>query len=457
MAEAVDMRPDEEVLRCDVVIAGGGLVGMSLAAALAGARVATTVIDAQEEQAVLDARHDGRSSAIAFGARQALAATGVWPGMAAAAQPIWHIRVSDGDGTGRVSRLFLDYDAGELAPPGARWRAWPPPPPAEGSGAHGFRSAELDMAGVAPLGYIVENRATREALLGRLAVLPTLRHLRPARVAGVERTPGKATVVLTDGRRVEARLVVAADGGESRLRLEAGIAVMRLAYPQTAIVCTVTHTLPHEGVAHEHFLPSGPFAMLPMVPDPATGAYRSSVVWTERNDLAPAMLRLDEARFSFEMQRRFGDSLGTLRLVGGRWSYPLRLIHAERYVDHRLALIGDAAHVVHPIAGQGFNLGLKDVAALAEIVVDAMRLGLDIGSLAVLERYERWRRLDTVMLIAATDGINRLFSNDIGPLRLLRDLGLAAVDRLPPLKRLFMRDAMGTLGELPRLIRGEAL
>lgn len=427
------------------------MVGMTLAAALAGAGLDVALVDAQPDEAVTDRRFDGRSSAIAWGCRRALGGIGVWDGMAVEAQPIWHIRISDGDGTGRVSRLFLDYDAADLAPPGTRRRG------RRSEDEDGFLSAELGPGAVSPLGFIVENRVTREALLARLAALPSLAHLRPARVAGVERGPARATVRLADGRAISASLVVAADGGDSPVRAEAGIAVSGETYPQTGIVCTVAHTLPHGGVAHEHFLPAGPFAMLPMVDDPQTGAHRSSIVWTERNTLVPAMLRLDDAHFSFEIQRRFGDSLGELAVLGGRWSYPLRLVHAERYCDERLALVGDAAHVVHPIAGQGLNLGLKDVAALAEVVVDAYRVGLDIGSLAVLERYERWRRLDTVLMIAATDGINRLFSNRSGPLRLVRDLGLAAVDRLAPLKRVLMRDAMGTLGELPRLIRGDAL
>jgi 2-octaprenyl-6-methoxyphenol hydroxylase len=455
--------PDSASLHCDVAIVGGGMVGMSLAAALAGAGLGVVLVDAQAAPAAVDPRRDGRSSAIAFGARQALAGIGVWGAMAAGAQPIRRIRVSDGTGSGQVSGLFLDYDPTVLAGRGPSLRR------ALGAGlvspgqsgappdADGFDTAALGAGATDPLGYIVENRTIREALLGRLAVLDGLTHLRPVRVAHMEPGPGRATLQLADGRRVTAALVVAADGGDSPLRAAAGIPATQWDYPQTAIVCTVTHSLPHGGVAHEHFQPSGPFAMLPMVDDPASGAHRSSVVWTERNALAPAMLRLDDAHFAFEMQRRFGDSLGRLALAGGRWAFPLRLLHAERYVDDRRVLVGDAAHVLHPIAGQGLNLGLKDVAALAEVLVDAWRLGLDPGSAAVLGSYARWRRVDTVLLIAATDGLNRLFSNDFGPLRLARDLGLAAVDRVPPLKRLLMRDAMGTLGELPRLIRGDAL
>lgn len=444
----------------DVAIVGGGMVGMTLAAALGGAGLAVVLLDAQGEREVVDPRFDGRSSAIAWGCRRALGCVGAWNGMAAEAQPIWHIRISDGDGTGRVSRLFLDYDARDVA----GRTSWPSRP---GIGDEdGFLSADLGAGELTPLGYIIENRVTREALLARLSELPSVRHMRPVRVAQVERGPAQALLQLADGTRMAASLVVAADGGDSPLRAEAGIAVSRHNYPQTAIVCTITHTLPHNGVAHEHFLPAGPFAVLPMVDAPGTdgspgahrsSAHRSSIVWTERTHLVPAILQLDDAHFSFEMQRRFGDSLGTISVLGRRWTYPLRLIQAERVVDHRLALVGDAAHVVHPIAGQGLNLGLKDVAALAEVVVDAARLGLDIGSTATLERYARWRRLDTFLLTVATDGINRLFSNRSGPLRLARDFGLAAVDRLPPLKRLFIRDAMGTLGELPRLIRGESL
>lgn len=214
-------------------------------------------------------------------------------------------------------------------------------------------------------------------------------------------------------------------------------------------------------MAHEHFLPAGPFALLPMVDGPlvegGASVHRSSLVWTEDRDRAAAVMALDDAVFAQEMTRRFGRSLGRLWVEGRRWCYPLSLVHAETYFGSRLALIGDAAHGIHPIAGQGLNLGLKDVAALAEAVVDARRLGLDIGGAEVLARYQRWRRFDNTAMVAATDGLNRLFSNDLGPLRLARDLGLAAVDRLPPLKRAFMRHAMGTLGDLPRLVRGEAL
>ena len=413
----------------DVAIVGGGMVGMTLAAALGGAGLAVVIVDAEAPAAMTAAPFDGRSSAIAFGSQQVLAGVGAWAGMAAEAQPILDIRVSVGDGRGGVSRLFLHYDHRTLA--GTAPETAP------------------------PFGHIVENRVIRRALLQRLAELPSVRHIAPARVAGVTRTESAATLHRDGGEPIAARLVVAADGRQSPVRAAAGIKTVEWAYAQTGIVCTVAHEKPHGGVAHEHFLPAGPFAMLPMVDD--GGLHRSSIVWTERRDLAPKMLALDEAAFAGEIERRFGPSLGRLRTIGGRWAYPLTLVHAERYVDNRLALLGDAAHAIHPIAGQGLNLGLRDVAALAEAVVDARRLGLDVGDALVLERYQRWRRFDNLVLMAVTDGLNRLFSNDLAPLRLARDLGLAAVNQLPALKRVFMRHAMGMVGDLPRLVRGERL
>ena len=410
--------------QAEVLIVGGGMVGLSLGCTLAGAGLAVVVIDRQDPAASVAAAFDGRSSAIAEGSRRALETAGLWAGMAPGAQPILDIRVSDGRVGDAASRLFLHYDHREV--------------------------------GEDPLGYIVENLIIRQALNAVVPDRPSLTVLAPAELTALSRESLGVTAELADGRRIQAQLAVAAEGRNSGLREAAGIRCLAWRYPQTGIVCTIAHDEPHRGVAHEHFLPAGPFAVLPMVDD-AEGRHRSSIVWTERSGLAEAMMALDDDAFSAEMQRRFGDSLGRLRLLGRRWAYPLSLLHAERYIDRRLVLVGDAAHGIHPIAGQGLNLGLRDVAALAETLVDARRLGLDLGSTAVLQRYQRWRRFDSVMLTAVTDGLNRLFSNDLGPLRLARDLGLAAVGRIAPLKRLLMRHAMGLEGDLPRLIRGQPL
>ena len=413
-----------EDIETEVLIVGGGMVGLTLGLTLAGAGVETLVLDRQAPTASVEAAYDGRASAIARGSQLALETAGLWRGMAPQAQPILDIRVSDGRLWEPASPLFLHYDHREV--------------------------------GDAPFGFIVENLVIRKALNAARGGREALTLLAPAELSEIARKTQGVEALLQDGRRIKARLVVSAEGRNARLRAEAGIRCAEWSYPQTGIVCTIAHSEPHHGVAHEHFLPAGPFAVLPMVED-AEGRHRSSIVWTERRELAEAMLALDDAAFAAEMQRRFGDSLGEIRLLGRRWAYPLSLLHAERYLDRRLVLVGDAAHGIHPIAGQGLNLGLRDVAALAETLVDARRLGLDLGSAQVLQRYQRWRRFDNVMLTVVTDGLNRLFSNDIGPLRLARDLGMAAVGRIAPLKRLLMRHAMGLEGDLPRLIRGQPL
>ncbi|MBL26526.1 MAG: 2-octaprenyl-6-methoxyphenyl hydroxylase [Rhodospirillaceae bacterium] len=400
----------------DVAIVGGGMAGMTLACALAQAGVSVVVVDREAPERALSAGFDGRVSAIALGSAQMLRGLGLWPHLDAAAQPILDIRITDG-----ASPFILHYDHTEV--------------------------------GVGPLGYIMENRAIRAALFAATENLPGLTVLAPCSVAAVDTEPGgsSARVVLADGRTVGARLAVAADGRTSPVRTAAGIESIAWAYPQVGIVCTVHHSLPHNGVAHERFLPAGPFAMLPM-----TGN-RCSLVWTERRTLAEGLMALDDAAFLDELSWRFGDHLGAIEVIGPRWCYPLSVTLAKSYVAPRLALVGDAAHTIHPIAGQGFNLGLRDIAALAEAVVDARRLGLDIGTDSVLRRYERWRRFDSIVMLGVTDGLNRLFSNDIPPIKLARDLGLAMVDRVPVMKRAFMRHAMGLAGEPPRLIRGEAL
>jgi 2-octaprenyl-6-methoxyphenol hydroxylase len=399
----------------ELLIAGGGLTGLLLGVACAGAGLTVAIVDRQDPAALLADRFDGRSSAIGYGSHRVLDAAGLWPDIASDAEPIREIRVADGD-----SPLFLHYDHRELA-----------------TGA--------------PLGYIVENRILRRVLTNRARSIPNLLFLAPLAVGSVSTTAFGATAALSDGRQIRARLVAAADGRESPLRCAAGIRTIEWRYPQTGIVTTVRHQRPHHGIAIEHFLPAGPFAILPM-----TGN-RSSIVWTEQAALAPRLVNLSDTPFAAELAARFGDFLGPVEPIGPRWTYPLSLLLAESYVATRLALIGEAAHTIHPIAGQGLNLGIRDVAALAELVIDARRLGLDIGTEIVLLRYQQWRRFDALALAVVTDCLNRLFSNSLAPFQLARDVGLAAVNRFPPLKRLLMRDAMGILGDLPRLVRGEPL
>lgn len=402
------------VRRVEVAVAGGGLSGLAIAIACASAGIEVAVIDREDPAKMLAVPYDGRTTAVAFGSQRVLAGIGVWAALAAEAEPIREIRVADGG-----SPLFLHYDHREI--------------------------------GKEPFGYIVENRLLRRALVMRARALPSLSLLAPLAVERAVHNAESAELTLSDGREIRADLIIGADGRHSPLREAAGIRTFGTNYHQTALVCTVRHEKPHEGVAVEHFRHSGPFAILPMKGN------RSSIVWTERSTDAPALLALDQKRFTRELARRFGDHLGALEIEGARWSYPLTLLHAERYTAPRLALIGDAAHVIHPIAGQGWNLGVRDIATLAELIVDAWRLGLDVGSTEILRRYESWRRFDIMTLIAVTDGLNRLFSNEVPPVRRLRDLGLGAVQRLPPVKRFFMRHAMGAIGDLPRLARGEAL
>jgi len=399
----------------ELLIVGGGLIGLLLGSACAGAGLGVAIADRHDPGTMLGAGFDGRSSAIAYGSRRVLDALDLWPEIAAEAEPILEIRVADNG-----SPLFLHYD-------------------------------HRDLDATAPLGYIVENRVLRRILLDRIRSLESLTFLAPLDVSAVATSSLAAVATLSDGRTIAARLIAAADGQGSRLRRTAGIRTVEWRYRQTGIVTTVQHDRPHGGIAVEHFLPAGPFAILPM-----TGN-RSSIVWTERAELAARLVALPDAAFAAEIAARFGDFLGAVEPIGPRWTYPLGLMLAERYVAERLALVGEAAHVIHPIAGQGLNLGIRDIAALAELVIDRRRLGLDIGDPDLLGHYQQWRRLDTLALALVTDGLNRLFSNQLAPLRLARDLGLAAVHRLSPLKRLLMRDAMGLSGDLPRLVRGEPL
>jgi 2-octaprenyl-6-methoxyphenol hydroxylase len=399
----------------DVLIVGGGLVGGTLACALARHGIEVAVIDGTDPKALLAAEYDGRCSAIALACQKVLDAVGLWDLMADETQPIRDIRVADGQ-----SPLFLHY--------------W-----------------EEDAGG--PMGYMAENRSLRKAILKMLPTLPSATLLAPARLATLDRAADGVTAVLEDGQEIRARLVLACDGRRSQVREMAGIGVKTLGYGQTAIVLTVEHEKPHDGCAVEHFLPAGPFAILPMPKN------TSSLVWTEKDHLVAGILALPDDLFQAELELRFGDFLGKVKPVGPRFSYPLTLQFADRYVDTRLALVGDAAHGMHPVAGQGMNYGLRDVAVITEILVNAARLGTDLGTSTLLADYQALRRYDNLLMLGITDVLVRLFSNDVKPLALARRLGLAAVDKMTPLKKLFMSHAMGTvnLGPTPKLMKGESL
>jgi 2-octaprenyl-6-methoxyphenol hydroxylase len=421
-----------DLARFDLAIVGAGLNGSLLALAAGEAGLSTALIDRVALTTMSQAGFDGRTTAVAYTSQRLFAALDVWDEIAPEAEPIRDIRISDAGHDGRASPLFLHFDHREAATEGTE---------------------------AAPMGWIVENRFLRAALLRRLAACPQVELIAPDEVIDSKRDLDKAELTLKSGRRIAARLIASAEGRFGSMREDAGIGARAWSYNQIAIVLVAKHERPHRGVAQEKFLPGGPFAILPMTDGPSsdgsTSEHRSSIVWTERADLARHLLELDAPRFQAEFARRFGNHLGAVAPIGPRWSYPLSLVHADRYVDTRLVLVGDAAHGIHPIAGQGYNLGVRDIAALVEVLIDAKRLGLDVGGADTLERYAQWRRADNLAMVAATDLLNRLFSNDIKPLRLARDLGLAAVNRVPPLRRFFVRHAMGLVGDLPKLIRGE--
>jgi 2-octaprenyl-6-methoxyphenol hydroxylase len=364
---------------------------------------------------------DGRAYAIATGSRRLLVESGVWDRLVEPACPILDIRVTDGRLGRPASSLCLHFDHADITE--------------------------------AVFGHMVEARSLRVALNARMHALPALRVFAPAH-AVVKRRDADATVAVAGGPTINCRLVVAAEGRNSPLRRAADIPVTYLPYDQIGIVCAVSHQHPHNNVALEHFLPSGPFAQLPMCAssdaEEGGAANVSAIVWTERSTIAQRMLASDDAAFSAEIARRLGDHLGTVRVIGRRWHYRLGALHAHRYFDRRLALVGDAAHTIHPIAGQGLNLGFRDAMALADLLIETSECGADPGSPELLRRYQRRRRPDNLLMLAATDTLDRLFSNDNQLLRIARDIGIAAVHRVSPLKRLFMRQAMG----LPLLSRG---
>ncbi|MFL2770668.1 MAG: UbiH/UbiF/VisC/COQ6 family ubiquinone biosynthesis hydroxylase [Rhodospirillaceae bacterium] len=406
-------RLPDSCIETDVVVIGGGLVGATLACGLGAHGIETVVID---QAALVDKDapdFDGRSSAVAHTSKVAMDGIGLWNLIADQTQPINEIRVSDGP-----SLAFLHFD-------------------------------HMDL-GDQPLGYMVENRTLRSGLLRLMSQTKGVKIMAPEHVVESARESTYATVTLGSGKIIRCRLIAACDGRRSATRGAAGINVTSWTYNQHSIVTTIEHQRDHNGIAHERFLPSGPFAILPL-----RGGHQSSLVWTEKSSLVRAFTALDDDMFLAEIGERVGGFLGKLRLIGPRYSYPLGLQVAERYTDKRLVLVGDAAHGIHPIAGQGLNLGLRDVAALIDVLVHAKRYGLDFADNVGLTRYQRWRRADNLLMAGATDVLNRLFSNDAPPMRLARTLGLAAVNKLSPIKHAFMRHAMGQVGDLPKLMRGE--
>ncbi|MFZ3349595.1 MAG: ubiquinone biosynthesis hydroxylase [Xanthobacteraceae bacterium] len=404
----------------DVLIAGGGFAGLTLAIALRqalGSSFAVTVADP-----ALGRSHDGdeRASAIVAAARRLFEAIGVWDAVGGQAQPILDMVVTDSRLDDATRPAFLSF-GGDIEPG-------------------------------EPFAHMIENQHLFAALqakardCGVALLADAVKQFSPP-----SENASRIAATLADCGSIAARLLVAADGARSTIRQTAGIATHGWNYGQSAIVINVAHERDHKGRAEEHFLPAGPFAILPLTDR------RSSIVWTERTDEAERIMALPDEEFHAELEQRFKLHLGELTVIGARRVHPLGFFVARSFIADRIALVGDAAHVIHPIAGQGLNMGLKDVAALAEVIVDAARLGLDPGTANVLEQYQRWRRFDTMAMGFATDGLNRLFSNRSDVLRLARDVGLGMVDRLPGLKRLFIREAAGLVGDVPKLLRGEVL
>lgn len=401
----------------DVVIAGAGYVGLATAVALRAARpsLSVAIVDAAPEGVW---KKDGRASAIAAAACRMLAQLDAWDEIAPEAEPITDMVVTDSRTSDPVRPVFLTF-GGDVAPG-------------------------------EPFAHMVRNVVLNGSLRKRAAALG-VDLIEGVAVLGFDRGAASLAVHLADGVTLDTRLLVAADGVRSRLRDMAGIKTVHWDYGQSGIVCTVAHERPHNGRADEHFLPAGPFATLPLKGN------RSSIVWTEKTEDAEKLIALEPMLFEAELELRFGLKLGAIRVEDKPRAWPLGLTLARDFVQPRFALAGDAAHGIHPIAGQGLNLGFRDAAALAEIIVEADRLGRDIGALDVLEGYQRWRRFDTVQMGVTTDVLNRMFSNDFAPLRALRDIGLGLVDRMPPLKDFFIRQASGLSPDAPRLLRGEAI
>ncbi|WP_135449439.1 FAD-dependent monooxygenase [Tabrizicola caldifontis] len=404
----------------DVVIAGGGLNGPALALALAQGGFRVIVVDARRASARAEAGFDGRAYALAIASVRLLTAIGVWGTVSDKAQPIMEIRASDGRAGEGASPLFLHFDHAEIE---------------EG-----------------PMGHMLEDRFLYAAFLAAIQAAPGITLLSGETVEAQKVGPAGVTVTLASGKVVTAGLLVGCDGRGSGVAARAGIRRVGWGYGQTALVTAIRHERDHMGVAQQFFMPSGPLAILPL-----KGGHHSSIVWSETDTAAAAIQALPDDRYLDALRPRFGDFLGRIELAGSRFTYPLSLSLAERFVADRLALVGDAAHGVHPIAGQGLNLGLRDVAALAEVLILARRRGEEPGSPAALEEYQRWRRFDATALALGMDAVNRVFSNDNPILRLGRDLGMGLVGALPGLRRGFIRQAAGLTGELPKLLAGKPI
>ncbi len=402
----------------DVLIAGGGLNGPTLALALAGAGLSVAVADARpaDDRAARD--FDGRAYALALASTRLLRALGLWDELAPLSQPILQVKASQGRAGDGAGPFFLHFD-----------------------------SAEIEEG---PVGWMLEDRFLYGALL--TAMQGRVRHLPGIAVTGQEPGAAGITATLSDGSQITARVLIGADGRGSGVAERAGIVRRGWDYGQTALVASVDHELPHDGIAHQYFMATGPLAILSLPGN------RSNIVWSETHANAHAIATLDDAGFLDVLRPRFGDFLGAIRLAGPRFSYPLSLSLAERYAAPRVALVGDAAHGVHPIAGQGLNLGLRDVAALAEVLTDASRRGEDIGAIDVLERYQTWRRFDATSLALGMDTVNRLFASDNALISAGRGLGMGLVSAIAPLRRRFMRQAAGlSLDPMPRLLSGQPL
>lgn len=400
----------------DIVIAGGGLNGPALALALSQAGFDVTVVDARPEMERAESNFDGRAYALALASKRLLDGIGIWPDVARDAVAMRDIKVTDGRAGEAPSPFFMHFDHSELE---------------EG-----------------PMGYMLEDRYLYRAFVNAMRDDPRITKLSCETVIdqGIDATG--VTVTLGSGATLRARMVVGCDGRQSGVCQRAGIKRTGWTYGQTALVCAIAHELPHDGVAHQFFMPPGPLAILPLPGN------RSSIVWSETDARAAEIQALDDEAYLEVLRPRFGTFLGEISIAGPRFTYPLNLTVANEFISERVALVGDAAHGMHPIAGQGLNAGLRDVAALAQILQEARNRGEDIGTMPVLERYQEWRRFDTHAMIAMTDITNKLFSNDNPILRLGRDLGMGVVNKIPALRRGFLREAAGLSGDLPNLMKG---